>query len=144
MAKLLQKKYIGVYVYDAEFVVPFSSCSRSFALKSSTFLGENIIIRVKTYFTWMMIFFQYLFLNETRCHLMTFSWWLEIKRTRVRWKRNHKFHAKKSPKNIKVEIRFCPPIGAVCSGTALGRDWNFSNKEEKTSSSDCSILRFGS
>ena len=39
-------------------VVAFSSHSRSLALKSSTFLIENIIIWVKTlpYFTQMMIF----------------------------------------------------------------------------------------
>ena len=70
--------------------------SRSLALKSSTFLSENIIIWVKTlpYFSQMMIFFtQYLFLNEKRCHLMTFSWWLESKRTRARGKSNHKFRA---------------------------------------------------
>ena len=38
-------------------------------------------------------FTQYLFLNEKRCHLMTFSWRLESKRTRARGKRNHKFRA---------------------------------------------------
>ena len=30
--------------------------------------------------------------GQKRCPLMTFSWWLESKRTRAREKRNHKFH----------------------------------------------------
>ena len=38
-------------------------------------------------------FTQYLFLNGKRCHLMTFSWWLESARARVRGKSNHKFGA---------------------------------------------------
>ena len=45
-------------LYGEEFVVPYSSRSRSLALKSSTSLSENIILWVKTlpYFTQMMIF----------------------------------------------------------------------------------------
>ena len=39
------------------------------------------------------LFTQYLFLNEKRCNLMTFSWRLESESTRVRGKRNHKFCA---------------------------------------------------
>ena len=48
-----------------------------------------------TLFEWkhchISLFTQYLFLNEKRCHLMTFSWQFESKRTRARGKRNHKF-----------------------------------------------------
>ena len=68
----------------------------SLALMSSTFLSKNIIIWVKTlpYFTQLMIFFtKYIFLNEKRCHLMTFSLRLERERTEARVKSNHKFHA---------------------------------------------------
>ena len=45
---------------DAEFVVTFSSCSRSFAFKLSAIFTENIIILVETlpYFTQMMIFLK--------------------------------------------------------------------------------------
>ena len=71
-------------IFRAEFLAPFSSCSRSLALKSSTFESENIIIWVKTlpYFTQMMIF-----------HPIPFLWQIESKITRARWKRNHKFRA---------------------------------------------------
>ena len=76
---------------SAEFLLPFFSCSRSLPLKSPTFLGENIIIWVKTSsFKWW--FFHLIsLLKEKRCHFLTFIWQLESKRARVRGKRNHEF-----------------------------------------------------
>ena len=76
---------------SAEFLLPFFSCSCSLPLKSPTFLGENIIIWVKTSsFKWW--FFHLIsLLKEKRCHFLTFIWQLESKRARVRGKRNHEF-----------------------------------------------------
>ena len=53
------------------------------------YLSENIAI----FYSNSDVFTQYLFLNEKRCHLMTFTWCLESERMRVRGKRNHKFRA---------------------------------------------------
>ena len=52
-------------------------------------LSENIAIFHSNY----DLFTQYIFLNEKRCHLMTFSWRVGSERTKARGKRNHKFRA---------------------------------------------------
>ena len=72
------------------FFLSFSfSCSQvvNFLKWKHHYLSENIAIFHSNY----DLFTQYLFLNEKRCHLMTFSWQLESKKMRVTGKSNHKF-----------------------------------------------------
>ena len=72
----------------ASFFLSFSSSQVVNFLKwKHHYLSENISLN---------FFTQYLFLNEKRCHSMTFSWRLESERTRG--KRNHKFRALGSSK----------------------------------------------
>ena len=64
-----------------EFVVPLSSRSCSLALKSSTYWHHSLSENIAIFQTNDYLFIQYLFLNKKRCHLMTFTWRLESKRT---------------------------------------------------------------
>lgn len=75
--------------YGVEFVVSvlffFSLSSRQlFKMKLSLFKWRNCCVSLKWWST------QYLFLNERRCYLITFSWWIEG--TRATKRRNQKFY----------------------------------------------------
>ena len=69
------------------FLFSFRSQVVNFLKWKHHYLSENIAI----FHSNDDLFPQYLFLNEKRCHLMTFSWRPESERMRARGKINHKF-----------------------------------------------------
>ena len=70
----------------AEYVVPFSSRSRSLALKLSTSFSENIILWVKTlpYFTYLHFTWLWHF-NVSNCQVKVIKWHLFCSKRGIGW-----------------------------------------------------------
>ena len=103
------------------FPLALFSCSQvvNFLKWKHHYLSENIAI----FHSNDDLFTKYLFLNEKRCHLMTFSWRLESKRTRLRGKRNHKFPA------FEDSCRFYIVNKKELQKYQNGRGWNWKNPQ---------------
>ena len=59
------------------------------------------------------LFTQYLFLNEKRCHLMTFSWQFESERMRARGKRNREFRTLRFSRNRFMKLKIISQTSAL-------------------------------